>query len=71
MKRWKRVALWVLFLMGVSMLGLLSAIWPSVGNGPSDTDLEQYASSQNFDSSRGTFINRRHDEYEKMIYMQF
>jgi L-ascorbate metabolism protein UlaG (beta-lactamase superfamily) len=67
MKKWKSVALWGLFLMGVCMFGLLSAIWPSVGNGPSDTDLEQYASSKNFDSIRGTFVNRRHDEYERMM----
>ena len=49
------------------MLGLLAMVLPQVGKGPSDKDLQAYMSSRNFDAERGTFVNRRHDEYERMM----
>ena len=49
------------------MLTWMAQVLPSVGQGPTNEDLQMYAASKNFDLERGTFVNRRHDEYEKMM----
>ena len=49
------------------MLTWIAQLLPGVGQGPSNQALKEYASSDNFDPHRGTFVNRRHDEYEKMM----
>ena len=49
------------------MLTWMAQVLPGVGQGPTNKDLQAYASSKNFDPERGTFVNRRHDEYEKMM----
>lgn len=50
------------------MLTWIAQMLPVVGRGPSNEELKDYASSKNFDPQRGTFVNRRHDEYEKMMH---
>ena len=67
MSRLRKRVLVVVTLLGVGMLGLFAMVWPHVGKGPTDEELQAYASSKNFDSERGTFVNRRHDEYERMM----
>lgn len=67
MRNWKRMLFVAFLLLGGAMFGLLTIVWPSVGKAPSTIELEDYGSSKNFDSARGTFVNRRHDEYETMM----
>lgn len=67
MIRLKRMWLLIVGVAVVGMIGLLAYVWPNVGQAPSDEDLKAYANSANFDVERGTFVNRRHDEYETMM----
>lgn len=62
----KRILI-VVGILGTCMIGLLAMVLPGVGKGPSDEDLQAYADSKNFDVERGTFVNRRHDEYMEMM----
>ena len=65
--KWQKRALFAVVFLGVVLMGLLSKLLPQVGSGPTDEELLEYASSKNFDSKRGTFVNRRHDEYEQTM----
>lgn len=67
MHKWRKRILIALLLLGGGVFSILSVVWPAVGHGPSDRELETYHNSPNFDAERGTFVNRRHDEYMKMM----
>ena len=67
MKTSRRRLFVILLLVGVGMVTWIAQILPGVGQGPSNEELQEYASSKNFDPERGTFVNRRHDEYEQMM----
>ena len=39
---WKRRIIVFFIFLGVSVLAMLSIVWPAVGNAPTDADLEAY-----------------------------
>ena len=67
MGKWRTKLMMAIVLLGVCVFSIWSLVWPAVGNAPTDTDLEAYHNSPNFDAERGTFVNRRHDEYMRMM----
>ncbi len=67
MRRSIKIGLSIGLLVGGVMFGGLLWMWPAIGEAPSAEQLQQYEQSPNFDVNRGTFVNRRHDEYEKMM----
>ena len=64
---WLKRAGWFSLFIGGGVLGLLGMAWPAVGTAPTDEELKTYVDSANFDTARGTFVNRRQDEYQKMM----